>query len=60
MSDFTFHRPTTIQIVFQGPNVVLGPGVVVEDGTCIKRTTVLKGARIKRHSWLDSCIIGWE
>ena len=43
-----------------GPNVTLGPGVVVEDGVCIKRTTVLKGARIKSHSWLESCIIGWE
>ena len=43
-----------------GPNVTLGPGVVIEDGVCIKRCTVLKGAKIKQHSWLDSCIIGWE
>ena len=43
-----------------GPNVTLGPGVVVEDGVCIKRTTVLRGASIKSHSWLESCIIGWE
>lgn len=43
-----------------GPNVTIGPGVVVEDGVCIKRTTILKGARIKSHSWLESCIIGWD
>ena len=43
-----------------GPNVTIGPGVVVEDGVCIKRTTILKGAKIKSHSWLESCIIGWE
>jgi len=43
-----------------GPNVTLGPNVVVEDGVCIKRCTVLKGARIQSHSWLESCIIGWN
>ena len=43
-----------------GPNVTIGPGVVIEDGVCIKRSTVLKGAKINSHSWLESCIIGWE
>ncbi|XP_067683014.1 mannose-1-phosphate guanyltransferase beta-like isoform X1 [Haliotis asinina] len=43
-----------------GPNVTLGPDVVIEDGVCIKRCTVLKGATIKSHSWLESCIIGWN
>ncbi|XP_074054060.1 mannose-1-phosphate guanylyltransferase catalytic subunit beta isoform X1 [Macrotis lagotis] len=43
-----------------GPNVSLGPGVVVEDGVCIKRCTVLRGAHIRSHSWLDSCIVGWR
>ncbi|XP_036593370.1 mannose-1-phosphate guanyltransferase beta isoform X1 [Trichosurus vulpecula] len=43
-----------------GPNVSLGPGVVVEDGVCIKRCTVLRGAHIRSHSWLDSCIVGWS
>ena len=43
-----------------GPNVVLGPGVVVEDGVRIKRCTIMKGVTIKSHSWLDSCIVGWE
>lgn len=42
-----------------GPNVVLGPGVVIEDGVRIKRCTVLRGATIKSHAWLESCIIGW-
>ena len=41
-----------------GPNVVLGPGVVIEDGVRIKRCTVMKGARVKSHAWLESCIIG--
>lgn len=36
-----------------GPNVTIGPGVVVEDGVCIKRSTVLRGAIIKSHSWLE-------
>ncbi|CAN8004798.1 unnamed protein product, partial [Ixodes pacificus] len=43
-----------------GPNVVIGPGVVIEDGACIKRCTLLNGATIRSHSWLDSCIIGWR
>jgi len=43
-----------------GPNVTIGPDVVIEDGVCIKRCTVLKGAHIKSHSWLESCIIGWR
>lgn len=43
-----------------GPNVTIGPNVVIEDGVCIKRCTVLNGAHIKSHSWLESCIIGWK
>jgi len=43
-----------------GPNVSIGPNVVIEDGVCIKKCTVLNGAHIKSHSWLDSCIIGWK
>jgi len=43
-----------------GPNVTIGPGAVIEDGVCIKRSTVLKDARIKQHSWLESCIVGWS
>ncbi|XP_059800518.1 mannose-1-phosphate guanyltransferase beta isoform X2 [Hypanus sabinus] len=43
-----------------GPNVTIGPGVVIEDGVRIKRCTVLKGSRIRSHSWLESCIIGWN
>lgn len=34
--------------------------MVVEDGVRIKRCTVLEGARIRSHSWLESCIIGWS
>lgn len=43
-----------------GPNVTIGPDVVVEDGACIKRSTILRGAIIKSHSWISSCIIGWN
>jgi mannose-1-phosphate guanylyltransferase len=43
-----------------GPNVTIGPDVVVEDGVCIKRSTVLRGATVRQHSWLESCIIGWN
>ncbi|NXR11679.1 GMPPB guanyltransferase, partial [Semnornis frantzii] len=43
-----------------GPNVTIGAGVVVEDGVRIKRCTVLEGARIRSHSWLESCIVGWS
>lgn len=43
-----------------GPNVVIGPDVVIEDGVCLKRCTVLSGASIKSHSWIQSSIIGWK
>ena len=43
-----------------GPNVVLGPNVCVEDGACISRSTVLEGACIKSHAWIQSSIIGWK
>jgi mannose-1-phosphate guanylyltransferase len=43
-----------------GPNVTIGPDVVIEDGVCLKRCTILKGAIIRSHSWLDSCVIGWR
>ena len=34
--------------------------MVIEDGVCIKRSTVLRGAVIKSHAWINSCIIGWN
>uniref|UniRef100_A0A8C4QFL5 mannose-1-phosphate guanylyltransferase n=1 Tax=Eptatretus burgeri TaxID=7764 RepID=A0A8C4QFL5_EPTBU len=43
-----------------GPNVVIGPDVVVEDGVRIQRCTVLRGARVRSHSYLESCIVGWR
>lgn len=43
-----------------GPNVTIGPEVVIEDGVCIKRSTVLRGARVKSHAWVNNCIIGWN
>ncbi|KAI5607528.1 mannose-1-phosphate guanyltransferase beta, partial [Silurus asotus] len=43
-----------------GPNVTIGANVVLEDGVRIKRCTVLRGAHIRSHSWLESCIVGWS
>jgi mannose-1-phosphate guanylyltransferase len=43
-----------------GPNVVIGPGVVVEEGVCLRNSTLLQNCRVKSHSWIDSCIIGWR
>ncbi|KAK4300145.1 hypothetical protein Pmani_007865 [Petrolisthes manimaculis] len=43
-----------------GPNVTIGPDVVIEDGVCIKRCTILRGATIHSHTWLENCIIGWK
>ncbi len=43
-----------------GPNVTIGPDVEIEDGVCIKRSTILRGAKIKQHSWMESCIVGWR
>lgn len=43
-----------------GPNVTIGEGAIIEDGVCIKRTTIMRGAHIKQHSWLESCIVGWK
>lgn len=43
-----------------GPNVILGKNVVIEDGVRIRRSTVLEGATIKSHSWIDSTIVGWQ
>lgn len=36
-----------------GPNVTVGPGVTLEDGCCVKKCTLLKGATVKEHAWLE-------
>jgi len=43
-----------------GPYVTIGPNCVVEDGVRIKRTTMLGGSIVRKNSWIDSSIIGWE
>ena len=43
-----------------GPNVTVGPNVTIEAGACVKRSTLLHGATVKSHSWLEGCIIGWR
>ncbi|XP_072954825.1 probable mannose-1-phosphate guanylyltransferase 1 [Typha angustifolia] len=43
-----------------GPDVAIGPGCVVESGVRLSRCTVMRGARIKKHSCISSSIIGWH
>jgi len=43
-----------------GPNVILGKNVVIDDGVRIRRSTIMEGAKIKSHSWIDSTIVGWH
>lgn len=38
----------------------LSPSPHTSPGACIKRSTILEGAIIKSHAWLDSCIVGWR
>lgn len=43
-----------------GPNVVVGPDAVIEKGTCLSRCIIMRGARVKPHSWVQNSIIGWR
>jgi mannose-1-phosphate guanylyltransferase len=43
-----------------GPYVTIGPNCTVEDGVRVKRTTLLGGSIIRKNSWVDSSIIGWD
>jgi len=43
-----------------GPNVVVGPGVTIEDGVCVKNTTILRDSKLRSHSWITNCIVGWR
>jgi len=43
-----------------GPNVVVGADVVIEDGVRIRSSTLLRGSKVQAHSWLSSCIVGWN
>ncbi|OWR41018.1 Mannose-1-phosphate guanyltransferase beta [Danaus plexippus plexippus] len=27
---------------------------------CIKRSTILRGAIVRQHAWLEGCIVGWR
>lgn len=42
-----------------GPDVCIGPDVQIEDDVVIKRCTILGGSKVKSHSILESCIVGW-
>jgi len=43
-----------------GPDVVVGPNVVIGAGARIQRSTLMDGARVKEHAWVNSTIVGWE
>jgi mannose-1-phosphate guanylyltransferase len=43
-----------------GPFVSIGPDCEIEEGVRLKRTTLLSGSIVRKHSWVDSSIIGWE
>ncbi|CAG0892558.1 unnamed protein product, partial [Darwinula stevensoni] len=43
-----------------GPDVTLGPDVVIEDGVRLRRCSILRGAQVRSHSWIDSTIVGWK
>ncbi len=43
-----------------GPDVVIGANVVLHSGVRVQRSTLLSGAVIRSHAWLDSCIVGWR
>ena len=43
-----------------GPNVVIGKNCVIEDGCRITKTTIMEGAKVCSHAWIDNCIIGWR
>jgi len=43
-----------------GPYVVIGPRVTIEDGARIKRTTIMEGCIIKSNSWINHSILGWH
>jgi len=43
-----------------GPYVTIGPNCEIEDGVRVKRTTLLSGSIIRKNSWVDTSIIGWD
>lgn len=43
-----------------GPNVVIGPDVIIEDGVCLSKSTILGGAKVRSHAWVQSSIVGWK
>lgn len=43
-----------------GPDVTIGPDVVIGDGACVKHSSILRGATVREHAWLDGCIVGWR
>src|SRR5690606_15991546 len=60
-SDFMQHPTAKIgEDCLIGPYVSIGPNVVVEDGVRLQRCTLFEGARVKKNTWIENSIIGWE
>ena len=43
-----------------GPNVTIGPDCVIEEGVRLKNCVILANCIVKKHSYVDMSIIGWE
>eukprot|EP00033_Pygsuia_biforma_P004144 GCRY01004547.1.p1 GENE.GCRY01004547.1~~GCRY01004547.1.p1 ORF type:complete len:369 (+),score=75.33 GCRY01004547.1:30-1109(+) len=42
-----------------GPDVVIGPNCVVAAGARVRNSTLMEGAKIGSHSWVDTTMMGW-
>jgi mannose-1-phosphate guanylyltransferase len=42
-----------------GPDVVIGPACVLEEGVRIQRSTLLHGAHVRSHAFINNSLIGW-
>lgn len=43
-----------------GPDVSIGTGCVIEDGVRLSNCVIMRGVKVKRHSFVDRCIVGWH
>jgi mannose-1-phosphate guanylyltransferase len=43
-----------------GPNVVIGEGCVIESGVKIVNATIMSGTRVKKGSYVNCSIVGWN
>lgn len=43
-----------------GPNVSIGSGCVIGNGVRLSNCVIMRGVKVKDHSKVDNCIIGWD